>query len=264
MRVTSCASPEQALVAVQAEQVAGNPYDFVISDQHMPDAKFAAEVKASSSCATPMFILLTSVGQEGGNRGWERLSVDACLAKPVRHAKLMNTLGVLWARKRGADPESLRDSVESLGRSISASGEHELGAAGARVLVVDDNAVNRKVAVMQLAKLGIQADVAADGRKGVEMMRMLPYEMVFMDCQMPEMNGYDATSQIRQLDGPNRHVPIIAMTAEALDGCRDRCLQAGMDDYVTKPVSMEDLTRLLKTWFGDARVAVHRETLHSS
>jgi CheY-like chemotaxis protein len=264
MRVASCASAEEALAAVHAAQAAGDPYDFIIADQHMPGAEFAAEVKTSSSGATPMFILLTSVGQEGGNRGWERRSVDACLAKPVRHAKLMNTLGLLWARKHKADPASVSDSVESLGRSISAWGERELGAPGARVLVVDDNAVNWKVAVIQLARLGIQADVAADGRKGVEMMRMLPYEMVFMDCQMPEMNGYDATSQIRQLHGPNRHIPIIAMTAEALDGCRDRCLQAGMDDYITKPVSMEDLTRLLKTWLRDAAVPGHRETLHSS
>ena len=264
MRVASCSSAEEALDAVHAAQAAGDPYDFVIADQHMPGAKFAAEVKASSSCAKPMFILLTSVGQEGGNRGWERLGVDACLVKPVRHVKLMNTLGSLSARKRGTDQASVRDSLESLGRSISAWGEREVGAPGARVLVVDDNAVNRKVAVMQLAKFGIQADVAADGRKAVEMMRMLPYEMVFMDCQMPEMNGYDATSQIRQLHGPERHVPIIAMTAEALDGCRDRCLQAGMDDYITKPVSMEDLTRLLKTWLRDASVASPRETLHSS
>jgi two-component system sensor histidine kinase/response regulator len=73
-----------------------------------------------------------------------------------------------------------------------------------------------------------------------------------MDCQMPEMNGYDAASQIRRLDGPNRRVPVIAMTAEVLDGYRDRCLQAGMDDYIVKPVSMQDLTRMLRTWLRDA------------
>jgi two-component system, sensor histidine kinase and response regulator len=120
---------------------------------------------------------------------------------------------------------------------------------------VEDNAVNQKVAVMQLANFGIQADVAANGREGVEMLRRRSYDLVFMDCQMPEMNGYDATSQIRRLDGPNRSVPVVAMTAEALDGCRDRCLAAGMNDYITKPVSMEELIRMLKTWLRPVPVA---------
>jgi CheY-like chemotaxis protein len=138
-------------------------------------------------------------------------------------------------------------------RSISATGALELGVHGPRVLVVEDNAVNQRVAVMLLAKLGIQADVAANGREGVELLRLLPYDIVFMDCQMPEMNGYDATSQIRRLNGPNRRVPVIAMTAQALDGSRDRCLHAGMNDYITKPVSKEDLARMLKAWLRDAR-----------
>jgi two-component system, sensor histidine kinase and response regulator len=87
------------------------------------------------------------------------------------------------------------------------------------------------------------------------MLRRRSYDLVFMDCQMPEMNGYDATSQIRRLDGPNRSVPVVAMTAEALDGCRDRCLAAGMNDYITKPVSMEELIRMLKTWLRPVPVA---------
>jgi two-component system sensor histidine kinase/response regulator len=122
------------------------------------------------------------------------------------------------------------------------------GAFDARVLVVEDNAVNQKVAVRLLAKLAIRADVAANGREAVEMWRLLPYDLVLMDCQMPEMNGYEATAEIRVLEGPDQHVPIIALTADAVEGARERCLEAGMDDIVTKPVTFENLARALKTW----------------
>jgi two-component system, sensor histidine kinase and response regulator len=235
LRAASCASAEAGVEAIRAAERAGDPFDFVIADRHVP------EMRGSHA-----FIMLTSVGQERGPGGWHS-DADACLVKPVRHRKLMNTLLSLSARKSG-EPGQL----ESLSRSISASAGGAAIAHGAKVLVVEDNPVNQKVARMQLVKLGIQADVAANGREGLEMLRMRPYDLVLMDCQMPEMNGYDAASQIRRLDGPNRRVPVIAMTAEVLDGYRDRCLQAGMDDYIVKPVSMQDLTRMLRTWLRDA------------
>ena len=243
MRATSCAAADEGFEAILAAQDAGDPYNFVIADQHMAGAH-----------DTHAFLLLTPVGRERGT-GWEHSGVDACLVKPVRHAKLMNTLLSLRAKKAGAGSAGEPGQLESLGHSISALAGREVSAPSPRVLVVEDNRVNQKVAFMQFAKLGIQADVAANGREGLEMLRMRPYDYVFMDCQMPEMNGYDAVSQIRRLDGPNRCVPVIAMTAEALEGCRERCLQAGMDDYITKPVSMEDLTRMLKSWHRDAPLA---------
>jgi CheY-like chemotaxis protein len=100
--------------------------------------------------------------------------------------------------------------------------------------------------LMMLAKLGIRADVAGNGREAVEMLKLLPYDLVFMDCQMPEMDGYEAVAQIRKLEGPNQRVRVVAMTAEAITGCRERCLDAGMDDYITKPVSMEPLVQALR------------------
>jgi PAS domain S-box-containing protein len=243
LRVLSCAAAEEGVDAIRAARDAGDPFAFVIADRQIPEME-----------GTHAFILLTSVGQERGHRGWKRTSADAYLCKPVRHAKLRNTLALLWDRKSGTSTAGELSQLESLGRSIAALAGREAGGYGPRVLVVEDNATNQKVAVTQLAKLGIQADVAADGREGVEMLRMHPYDLVFMDCQMPEMNGYEATSQIRRLDGENRGVPIIAMTAQALEGCRDRSLDAGMNDYITKPVSMEDLTRMLRTWLRDVPV----------
>jgi CheY-like chemotaxis protein len=116
------------------------------------------------------------------------------------------------------------------------------------VLVVEDNAVNQKVALLLLAKVGVRADVVSDGREAVDRLRTAPYDVVFMDCQMPEMNGYEATSAIRQRSGPNQRVPIIAMTADVIEGSRARAFDAGMNDFVAKPVELGDLTRALREW----------------
>jgi CheY-like chemotaxis protein len=115
----------------------------------------------------------------------------------------------------------------------------------ARVLIVEDNAVNQMVAARLLEKLGCRVDVAANGREAVEMVGLLPYDAIFMDCQMPEMDGFEATQEIRRREGSSVHRPIIAMTANAMQG-RERCLGAGMDDYVSKPMRKADLTEALK------------------
>ena len=117
-----------------------------------------------------------------------------------------------------------------------------------RVLVAEDNIVNQKVAARILEKLGLRPDLAANGREAVEMFSLLPYDLIFMDCQMPEMDGYAAAREIRRREGPNQHVPIVAMTAEVLAGCREQCLAAGMDDHVAKPVKLELLVETLRKW----------------
>ena len=108
--------------------------------------------------------------------------------------------------------------------------------------------VNQTVAVRLLQKLGVRADVASNGREAIEMMRILPYDLVFMDCQMPEMNGYEAVSEIRRREERGCNIPVIAMTAEATAGSRERCIEAGMSDYIAKPVKLEALIDTLKRW----------------
>lgn len=116
-----------------------------------------------------------------------------------------------------------------------------------RVLVVEDNVVNQKVTTLMLTELGCHVDLAANGREAVEMIELLPFDVVFMDCEMPEMDGFEATREIRRLQG-DKHLPIIAMTAYALQGDRERCLAAGMDDYFSKPVTLEDFQTALVRW----------------
>ena len=129
---------------------------------------------------------------------------------------------------------------------------HDLPQFSADVLVVEDNKVNQKVAVALLKRLGVRVDVASDGQEAVERVQSRSYDLVLMDCQMPVMNGYDATVEIRRREGTAPRVPIIAMTADVIDDSKERALQAGMNDFVAKPVDMQDLSRALRTWLKKA------------
>ncbi len=116
------------------------------------------------------------------------------------------------------------------------------------MLVVDDNSVNQKVAARMLSKLGCHVEVAADGAEALDLVQRVPFAVVFMDCMMPEMDGYEATGAIRRLAGPVARTPIVAMTANAMQGDREKCLASGMDDYLAKPVQPEQLAAMLARW----------------
>jgi len=186
-------------------------------------------------------IMLTSV------RHMQDASIDACLVKPVRQSQLLNTLATAWSKKlqsgfatRTSAPHEIEVRKSKLaGRFAEAP---------VLVLVAEDNVVNQKVAVRMLERVGLRPDVAANGREAVEMCALRPYDLIFMDCQMPEMDGYAATAEIRKRLGPDRWVAIIAMTAEAMEGARERCIGAGMDDYITKPVRLDEMIEALQKW----------------
>ena len=124
------------------------------------------------------------------------------------------------------------------------------------MLVVDDNSVNLLVAQAQLRKLGFEFDVASDGPSAIAAVAARDYALVLMDCQMPDMDGFETTRIIRASEIPGRRLYIAAMTADAMPGDRERCLAAGMDDYISKPVTIESLSRLLKRWMPPARVRI--------
>lgn len=278
MRNGSYATAGEALEAIREARSAGDPFDVVISDYCMPEtdgADLAAAIQADCVRAqqqAPVFIMLTSVAHWKQER-LDKAPVDACLVRPVRQAKLLETLASVWSLKRGAVSAAYRGAsqlVENSGRpsrarkgaafrasssslmglnqSLGASQSAAAEQTAARVLVVEDNAVNQRVAVTMLAKFGIRAEVASNGVEGLEKLRAREYDLVFMDCQMPEMNGYEAATQIRKLDNSNRRVPVVAMTAQAIDGSRERCLAHSMDDFIAKPIKLEDVKRALDAW----------------
>ena len=156
-----------------------------------------------------------------------------------------------WFEVRLETPKVLARSIEpSDADSIVGS----LESLRYRVLLAEDNLVNQKVAASILRKYGCRLDVAATGREAVEMWEKLPYDLIFMDCQMPEMDGYEATAEIRRREGGRSHTPIIAMTANTMNGDREECLAAGMDDYIGKPISLQNLRSVLVRWGGVVKV----------
>ena len=238
MREQSFEDPREALREIRAAAARGEAFDVVIVDMMMPamdGAAVAAAIRADAALSHAVVILLTSAGRsEPAVAG-----VDAEMIKPVRPSQLFDLLHTS-VEERGSVQREDHRPVE-----VRAA---DPARRWARVLVVEDNAANLRVAVRMIERLGYQADVAATGAEAVAMVASAHYDAVLMDCQMPELDGYEATRQIRRSEDHGRRVPIIAMTAAALSGDRERCLAAGMDDYISKPVKLHVVAAVLERW----------------
>ncbi len=244
MRNESCSSAAEALRAARTAHEQGDPYHFVVADYRMPvtdGAELAAAIKVDPALSGAIVILLTSMSNWNGAKEIEGTSVDACLLKPVRQSVLMNSLATAWSKRLQPGVLDQLEPAVPKAKGVAAR-------SSVRVLVAEDNVVNQKVAVRMLEKLGLRVDVAGNGREAVEMVKMLPYDLVFMDCHMPEMDGYEAVIAIRRRESGGRHTPIVAMTADVMEGYREQCLAAGMDDFITKPVKMDALVQTVKKW----------------
>jgi len=223
----------------------GQAFDLALVDMQMPGMDgigLAQAAKADPAVAGVPLIMLTSLGANGEKQRALQAGFAGYLTKPVRQSHLFdavaNTLCTL-AEERAAE-ERARSRLAAAVRSDH--GPRPL------VLVAEDNVVNQKVAQRLLEKLGYRCDVVANGAETVEALQRIEYAAVLMDCQMPEMDGYEATAKIRQLEGDRRHTPIVAMTANAMAGDREKTLAAGMDDYVSKPVKVAELSAALARW----------------
>ena len=244
------ASGPQALGAMRAAAASGNPFQIALVDMNMPEMDgemVGRAIKADTVLRPAVLVLLTSSGQRGDEQRLSEAGFAAYMTKPVRPSVLLDAMVSAWAkREQEAAAVRVGRHVEKAPGASSPKGDGPF--AGVRVLVVEDNVVNQKVACLALTKLGCRVDSAANGQEGVEMIRTIPYDIVFMDCQMPIMDGYEAAREIRRTEKPGERRTIVAMTANAMEGDRERCLEAGMDDYVTKPVRREALEAALKKW----------------
>ncbi|MCL4180512.1 MAG: PAS domain S-box protein, partial [Verrucomicrobia bacterium] len=225
-----------------------NPFDVAILDVHTPGAnglELAQSIHSDPSLAHTKLIVLTSLDLHLDADAWHRAGVDAYLVKPLKQSRIQECLITVLGAS-GSDPlrGTSPDPAYPHGPPASVRPKN------VRVLVAEDNAVNQKIALRQLKKLGYSADAVANGSEAVDAVRRIPYDVILMDCQMPEMDGFEATRRIRQSQSdpsrpPRPPVYIIAMTANALEGNRDVCLSAGMNDYVSKPVKLPELQAVL-------------------
>lgn len=236
MRGHSFGNGREALNEMRRASHGDDPYEVAIVDLMMPGmdgTTVAQAVRSDQSLHDVAVILLTSAGKSEQGRS----AVDAEMVKPVRPSQLFDVLQTVLADRPGHHGADAVASAATSPRS-------------ARVLVVDDNGANQKVALRMVERLGYRADVAGTGAEAVAMVGHGHYDAVLMDCQMPELDGYEASRQIRHNERGGGRVPIIAMTAEALAGERERCLAAGMDDYITKPVKLHVVAAVLERWLA--------------
>lgn len=244
----------EALALLRQAAGQGRPFELAIVDQKLPGMDgltLARTIKADPDLASIKLLLLATTDAEAGSHTAALPALDACLRKPVRLSHLYNTILALVSQSQRVEAGTPY-GPDRTGQKASFSG---------RVLVVEDNPVNQEVVRAMLEYLGCGVEVAATGQEALKALSGCRFDLVFMDCQMPDLDGYEATRIFRQREQehkPGVRLPIVALTAHALESERQKCLAAGMDDYLGKPFTLEQLQGVLKKWLGLPRLPLGR------
>jgi CheY-like chemotaxis protein/HPt (histidine-containing phosphotransfer) domain-containing protein len=243
-------SAEDALALLRRERDGGHPFTLALLDMQMPGIdglQLARHIKTDPGLADTRLIMMTSLGKGEHDGEIRSAGIALCLTKPVKQSRLYDAIVTVMsgndvAGETEIPPIPAQDAVTTSSTpSVPAHG---------RILIAEDNPVNQKVLVRQLGKMGYSADAVANGIEVLQALARIDYDVVLMDCQMPEMDGYAACRQLRERENGGTHIPVIALTAHAMEGDRDKCLAAGMDDYISKPVDVEELKRKLAHWLA--------------
>jgi PAS domain S-box-containing protein len=245
MRPEAVSDGTGALCALGEALAKGDAFPIALIDMQMPGMdgeSLGRAIKEDGRLSGTQMVMLTSLGTRGDARRYEEMGFAAYLTKPVRHEQLKNVLSVALADHPEAQPIVTRHSARDMLGQFAKS--------RVRILLAEDNITNQQVALGILKKMGLSADAVANGHEAVMALGNIPYDLVLMDVQMPVMDGLEATGNIRDPNTAvlNHAVPIIAMTAHAMKGDREKCLEAGMNDYVAKPVSPQALAECLARW----------------
>jgi two-component system sensor histidine kinase/response regulator len=267
MRPVLADSVEAGLQTLAAASDDGEPFDLLLSDIHMPQVDgfmFVERVRKDDRFAALPIILLTSAGEPGDRQRCRELAVSEWLTKPVKQSELYEAMLRALAGRAVNGGCHAEQAVSGTRTVVSSSPEDAPEVLPLRVLLVEDSLPNQKVALAILGGGGHAVTVAENGREALEYLASAEFDVVLMDVQMPEMDGFEATARIRASEAETgRHQPIIAMTAHALQGDREKCLAAGMDDYITKPVRRVELSQVLARviqWAGLRELAANGDS----
>ncbi len=236
-------SGKTALDILATASKEGHPYDIAILDMQMPEmngAQLGQAIKNNKEIKDTHLVMLTSQDQRGDIKKFKELGFECYLSKPIEQSILYNSLLQL-------------SNIAVSGNQDNTSNLNKPTQFNAKVLVVEDNAINQMVAEGMLKKFGIRIDLAANGKEAITALENIQYDLVFMDCQMPVMDGYEATQTIRDMNSKvhDHAIPVIAMTANAMQGDREKCIDSGMNDFITKPVSPDKLQDVLQQWLPE-------------
>lgn len=230
------------------------PYDIVITDFHMPGMDgemLAAEIQKKSLLTNGALLFITSSPRKGDGSRLKKLGFDGYLTKPTRALEVPQVLSLIWNAK--LDGKNIPLVTRHMVQEAKVTSKKKVKLKNVHILLAEDNPVNQVVATEYLERYGCIVSPAGNGLEAITEFKNSTFDMVLMDCQMPEMDGYDATGVIRQWEDMRElnTTPIIAFTANAMQGDKEKCLSAGMDDYISKPVSEKSLEDILKKWLPD-------------
>jgi two-component system sensor histidine kinase/response regulator len=246
MKPTSVEGGEEALAQLSTARAASEPFGLILTDMHMPKINgfsLVENIRRRPELSTLTIMMLTSAGHRGDAARCEELGVAAYLLKPIRQSELREAIArVLGAKdQKGAIPLITRYSLQYARDP----------ATFLRVLLAEDNAVNQRLTVRLLEKRGHRVVVAGNGREALAALEKECFDLVLMDVQMPEMDGLAATVAIREKEiGTGMRLPVVALTAHAMKGDRERCLAAGMDEYLSKPIRPPELDAILESYLA--------------
>jgi CheY-like chemotaxis protein/HPt (histidine-containing phosphotransfer) domain-containing protein len=245
MRPTVVDGGPAALEALRAAAAGGEPYSLVLLDAMMPGMDgftLAERIKGQPELAGAVLLMLSSAGRPGDAGQCRRAGIATYLTKPVKQSELLDA--ILTARDAAA-AERVPEAPESGGADATGRSRDPAPGRHLRLLLAEDHLVNQKLAARLLEKMGHAVTVVGNGKEALAALEREAFDAVLMDVQMPEMGGFEATGLLRQREGAGPHVPVIAMTAHAMKGDRERCMEAGMDDYVSKPIRAHELAEAL-------------------
>lgn len=239
-RITEAADGKTAMEKIITSQIAGNGFELLITEQILPEMdgiQLAKSVKSVPSLNKLKLVLISSVSLKGDANQAKEAGFDAFIARPYKKHELLQMVSIAMNSPTAQSTIITKHILNE-----------ELKKDGTRILVVEDNEANKKLIIRFLQKLGHNCDVAVNGREAYEICLQKNYDVILMDCQMPEMDGYEATRAIRSNDGPNKDSTIIALTANALNGDKEKCITAGMTDFIAKPIDLDILSSMIEEY----------------